>query len=195
MVCFPVNPRFGKMLALALQQDQNNKDLISYVICLICGLSVHELFIDGETSLSSEKKAENEKEDKSTAAHQRASDAPAKEEKVVKFSDMRKSWLNSHSSSNIKLLGDLMVYLVALGAVEYGEFNSNVPGEEGLFLKFCEQYGIRHKAIIEARKLRIQLTNTGKLSPRVLVSSSLDLFKIPAFGFSQSGLSRRRSSH
>ena len=155
------------MLALALQQDQTNKDLISYVICLICGLSVHELFIDGETSLGSEKKPETEdgaNKDESNH-HQRASDLP-KEEKIVKFSDMRKSWLNSHSSSNIKLLGDLMVYLVALGAVEYGEFNSNVPGEEGLFLKFCEKYGIRHKAIVEARKLKIQLTNTGTFEPK-----------------------------
>ena len=48
-----------------------------------------------------------------------------------------------------------MVLLVALGAVEY-------EVEDGV--KFCEQNGIRLKAVTEAKKLRKQLTDTGKIT-------------------------------
>ena len=51
------------------------------------------------------------------------------------------------------LLGDLMVMLKAIGACEY----------EGGTVKFCEDHGIRSKAMKEIRKLRMQLTNTGLL--------------------------------
>ena len=49
------------------------------------------------------------------------------------------------------LLGDLMIYLKAIGACEYSD-NISV---------FCERYGLREKAVREVRKLRAQLTNTG----------------------------------
>ena len=49
------------------------------------------------------------------------------------------------------LLGDLMVLLKAVGACEFADCSST----------FCDQYGIRYKAIKEVRKLRVQLTNTG----------------------------------
>ena len=44
---FPINPRYCKMLTLASQQE--DRSILSYVICMISGLSVAELFIDGET--------------------------------------------------------------------------------------------------------------------------------------------------
>ena len=65
------------------------------------------------------------------------------------------------------LLGDLMLLLVAMGAVEYEQHvnNDNKTNMETC-MKFCEQYGIRYKAIIEARKLRKQLINTGELKKK-----------------------------
>ncbi|XP_067933268.1 probable ATP-dependent RNA helicase DHX37 [Watersipora subatra] len=47
------------------------------------------------------------------------------------------------------LLGDLMVLLKAVGTVEYA----------GCSPSYCDQLGIRYKAILEIRKLRVQLTN------------------------------------
>ena len=52
------------------------------------------------------------------------------------------------------LLGDLMVLLKAVGACE---FAGCPPG-------FCEQNGIRYKAMREVRKLRAQLTNIGRIT-------------------------------
>lgn len=63
------------------------------------------------------------------------------------------------------LLGDLMLLLVAMGAVEYEQHVNKDTSIDANSLdkcmKFCEQYGIRSKAIVEARKLRKQLINTG----------------------------------
>ena len=50
------------------------------------------------------------------------------------------------------LLGDLMVLLKAIGSAEY----------QGCTPEFCQKHGLRYKAMKEVRKLRAQLTNTGK---------------------------------
>lgn len=65
------------------------------------------------------------------------------------------------------LLGDLMVLLRVVGAAEYS----------GCSEEFCRKSGVRHKALVEVRKLRRQLTDIGTVlleSERVL----LHLFKI-----------------
>ncbi len=41
MACFPVSPRYGKMLAVGHQHD-----LLPYVIAIVAALSVQELFVD-----------------------------------------------------------------------------------------------------------------------------------------------------
>ena len=51
------------------------------------------------------------------------------------------------------LLGDIMVMLNAVGASEYA----------GCIPKFCEKNHLRHKAMVEIHKLRLQLTNEGNL--------------------------------
>ena len=165
MACFPVNPRYAKMLALAIRLDDSNKEknrIISYVICLISALTVSELFLDGETTLKT-----NETTSTSTSTsksgEQQHQQQQSMEEMSVKLSDIRKSWLtNGFPGSNIKCLGDFMVFLIALGATEFEEFKSQLSSVEHCpaFLKFCHQYGLRYKAVIEARKLRVQLTNT-----------------------------------
>ncbi|XP_053680486.1 probable ATP-dependent RNA helicase kurz [Anopheles nili] len=61
----------------------------------------------------------------------------------------RKAWAGMGESL---LLGDPMVLLKAVGAAEHAN-------SKGLLEEFCEQNGIRLKAIREIRKLRVQLTN------------------------------------
>ncbi|KAK3913986.1 putative ATP-dependent RNA helicase kurz [Frankliniella fusca] len=58
---------------------------------------------------------------------------------------------------NSKLLGDPMVLLRAVGAAEYAAV-------QGDLLDFCTKNGLRHKAIVEIRKLRVQLTNEVNLN-------------------------------
>ncbi|KAL0267172.1 UNVERIFIED_CONTAM: hypothetical protein PYX00_009520 [Menopon gallinae] len=57
---------------------------------------------------------------------------------------------NWAGKGNSLLLGDIMVLLRAVGAAEYSKENLE---------EFCARNGLRHKAIIEVRKLRVQLTN------------------------------------
>uniref|UniRef100_A0A182NR66 RNA helicase n=1 Tax=Anopheles dirus TaxID=7168 RepID=A0A182NR66_9DIPT len=61
----------------------------------------------------------------------------------------RKTWAGTGESL---LLGDPMILLKAIGAAEHAN-------SKGSLVEFCEQNGIRVKAIREIRKLRIQLTN------------------------------------
>lgn len=147
MASFPINPRYSKMLVLASQQldHQDKLDILSYIICLISGLSVPELFVDGDTTVCLNP-------EKSTSNHEA-------QVVKVKYAQVRQAWLGSVPGSHCMLLGDLMLLLVALGAIEYEQHKSNSNG----CLKFCEQYGIRYKAIAEARKLRKQLVNTVNL--------------------------------
>lgn len=60
---------------------------------------------------------------------------------------MRRAWAGVGNSF---LLGDAMVLLRAVGAAECSK---------ELLEKFCTNNGLRHKAIVEIRKLRVQLTN------------------------------------
>ncbi|KAK0076440.1 hypothetical protein PV325_005365 [Microctonus aethiopoides] len=66
-----------------------------------------------------------------------------------KWLQIRQVWAGC---GNSLLLGDPMVLIKAVGAAEYA-------GSEGNILKFCEENGVRPKAITEVRKLRQQLTN------------------------------------
>ncbi|KAM7350528.1 putative ATP-dependent RNA helicase kurz [Cochliomyia hominivorax] len=66
-----------------------------------------------------------------------------------KWQKKRLSWA---STGHYQLLGDPMVLLRAVGAAEYA-------GSKGELMKFCAENGLRHKAITEVRKLRVQLTN------------------------------------
>lgn len=65
---------------------------------------------------------------------------------------LRAAWLPITPESNIHLLGDLSIVLIALGALEY-ESDARKTAE------FCERFGVRAKSVVEARKLRRQLVN------------------------------------
>lgn len=56
-----------------------------------------------------------------------------------------------------------MVILRAVGACEFA----------GCSEKFCKDNGLRHKAMVEIRKLRMQLTNTGKSGALLLIDSPI----------------------
>uniref|UniRef100_A0A8C3N9R7 Activating signal cointegrator 1 complex subunit 3 n=1 Tax=Geospiza parvula TaxID=87175 RepID=A0A8C3N9R7_GEOPR len=63
----------------------------------------------------------------------------------ARFLQMQKVWAGQ---GPMQKLGDLMVMLGAVGACEYS----------GCTREFCEQNGLRHKAMLEIRRLRGQLT-------------------------------------
>lgn len=64
----------------------------------------------------------------------------------ARLTQMKRLWAGQGASL---LLGDLMVMLGAVGACEFA----------GCTPKFCEENGLRYKAMIEIRRLRGQLTN------------------------------------
>ncbi|XP_062854362.1 probable ATP-dependent RNA helicase DHX37 [Trichomycterus rosablanca] len=64
----------------------------------------------------------------------------------ARYTQMRRLWAGQGQSL---LLGDLMVMLGAVGACEFA----------GCTPKFCEENGLRYKAMLEIRRLRGQLTN------------------------------------
>ncbi|XP_044738895.1 probable ATP-dependent RNA helicase kurz [Chrysoperla carnea] len=66
-----------------------------------------------------------------------------------KWQQTRRAWAGV---GNSLLLGDPMVLLRAVGAAEYAN-------SQGSLEKFCNDNGLRHKAVVEIRKLRVQLTN------------------------------------
>ncbi|NXK32609.1 DHX37 helicase, partial [Piprites chloris] len=65
--------------------------------------------------------------------------------KRVRFLQMQKIWAGQ---GQMQKLGDLMVLLGAVGACEFA----------GCTRKFCEENGLRYKAMLEIRRLRGQLT-------------------------------------
>lgn len=70
-------------------------------------------------------------------------------EKDSKWRTKRRAWAGS---GNSLMLGDPMVLLKAVGAAEYSH-------SQGKLQQFCDENGLRLKAVQEIRKLRIQLTN------------------------------------
>lgn len=71
-----------------------------------------------------------------------------------KWRTKRRAWA---ASGNSLMLGDPMVLLKAVGAAEFAHF-------QGKLQEFCDENGLRMKAIQEIRKLRVQLTNNINLS-------------------------------
>lgn len=67
-----------------------------------------------------------------------------------RISRLRRTWAGK---GDAKKLGDAMVLLRAVGASEYA----------GGTVKFCAENGLRHKGMVEIRKLRAQLTNSVNL--------------------------------
>ena len=75
-----------------------------------------------------------------------SSEGEDKKEHLSNITKLRRKWAGDGLS---QLLGDFMVMLRAVGAAEFS----------GCSPKFCQSSGLRHKAMVEVRKLRVQLTN------------------------------------
>lgn len=69
--------------------------------------------------------------------------------KDSKWRTKRRAWAGS---GNSLMLGDPMVLLKAVGAAEFSH-------SQGKLQEFCDENGLRLKAVQEIRKLRVQLTN------------------------------------
>ncbi|XP_069789305.1 probable ATP-dependent RNA helicase DHX37 isoform X2 [Narcine bancroftii] len=123
MASFPVAPRYAKMLALSKQHD-----CMPYVIVIVSGMTVRELFEKFDRPTTSDEKSEEQKKEK------------------ARVSQMQNVWAGQGPSLQ---LGDIMVMLGAVGACEYA----------GCTPHFCMKNGLRHKAMVEVRRLRGQLTN------------------------------------
>lgn len=97
---FPVSPRYGKMLAIAIQQD-----LLDYAIAIVSLLTVQEIFIYPDQQKQTE---EDENEEDLVKLK--------KESGTEKFNLIKKKWLTSNSN-----LGDIMLMLKACFASELNE--------------------------------------------------------------------------
>ncbi|KAK3586402.1 hypothetical protein CHS0354_013106 [Potamilus streckersoni] len=92
MACFPVSPRYAKMLALGHQHD-----LLPYVVAIVSALSVQEIFVENFKPSEEHEKVEFTK-------------------KLEHMKAVKRLWAGTGHSL---LLGDLMVLLKTVGACEY----------------------------------------------------------------------------
>ncbi|KAJ4445445.1 hypothetical protein ANN_07250 [Periplaneta americana] len=113
----------------------HQQGLLPYTVCMVAALSVQEVLLEVPIH-GVEEEAEN-------AGQKRA-----------QWIQTRRKWAGM---GNSLLLGDPMVLLRAVGASEFA-------GRRGQLLQFCMDNGLRHKAITEIRKLRVQLTNEVNLN-------------------------------
>lgn len=139
MSTYPVSPRYAKMLCVARRYN-----VLPHIIAVVASLTVRDVLLTGRASEmgledddESVKNVNNSSEG-SSARHQDINKA-------------REQW----KLEGIKGGSDLAANLCAIGACDFVGVNS-----ERLF-SFCSEHFIRHKAIIEISKLRLQLSKTG----------------------------------
>uniref|UniRef100_H2ZDK7 Activating signal cointegrator 1 complex subunit 3 n=1 Tax=Ciona savignyi TaxID=51511 RepID=H2ZDK7_CIOSA len=127
---FPVHPRYGKMIAMAIDQKSN---VVEYVITIVAALTVKELFASFQYDADQD-------QDKVGLQMLR--------QLAARLQHMKVLWCTGGGPQR-RLLGDPMVYLGAIGAAEFA----------GATPSYCANNCLRPKAVIEIRKLRSQLTN------------------------------------
>lgn len=111
MACFPVSPRFAKMLSLGHQQG-----LLPYVIAVVAALSVQEVFVE---------------------LHQASPDDKTEfQEKLKYMTRIKRMWAGSNHSLQ---LGDLMVLLKAVGACEYQGAKPEFCEKHGIRIKAMKE--------------------------------------------------------
>lgn len=116
--------RYAKMLCLGHQEN-----CMEFVIALVSALTVREIFQDGVNQSGF------------------CGDKEEMKKMRMQITQLRRTWAGQGEAQK---LGDLMVFLRAVGASEYA----------GCTEKFCQKNGLRYKGMVEIRKLRIQLTNS-----------------------------------
>ncbi|XP_070571551.1 probable ATP-dependent RNA helicase DHX37 [Ptychodera flava] len=109
MACFPVAPRYAKMLALGKQED-----CLQYTIAIVSALTVHDLFEEFDQTPASQDHKEEQRKLKARISH------------------YKRMWAGQGESL---LLGDLMVLLSAVGASEFGGMSAAFCGSHGMRYK------------------------------------------------------------
>lgn len=117
----------------------NQYDLLPYVVCLVAILSVREPM----------KLMESQSED-----------GEEKEKATKEIMHLRRSWATGNGrQSQLMLLGDVSVLLRAM--IEFEK-------ETGDWRHFCQRCGVRLEAMIEAKKMRRQLTDIiNRVAPEI----------------------------
>lgn len=174
MSYFPLSPRFSKMQVLWMITDdcrilvaaQDSTRILEYILALVSGLSVGNLFIK-EESIGSKKGPKTEATQDAEAEEQkRAQRARYYKTMQVCFQKETHEWqMFSGNASH----SDSMTILSAVGA--YWSHRSRF-GAGASLLSFCEDHFLRAKALEEVTKLVEQLTRICKLR--------LDLKILPA---------------
>jgi ATP-dependent RNA helicase DHX37/DHR1 len=130
---YPLSPRFGKMLALG-----NQLDCIPYVIAMVAGMSVGDLFVP-ENQVDMTPVGRQEDEVYSQAEHEQDTQ---REQRRQRYNEARAAFSKYHRTS------DALKMLTAVCAYAWEE--SDI---------WCEENFLRAKAMKETMQLRQQLTN------------------------------------
>jgi ATP-dependent RNA helicase DHX37/DHR1 len=135
---YPLSPRFSKMLSLG-----NQHDCIPYVVALVAGLSVGDLFMpENQTDITPIRR----QEDQIYSQADQELDTQ-REQRRKRYNEVRAAFSKYDRAS------DALKMLTAVCA--YGWEESDV---------WCEEHFVRAKAMKEAMQLRQQLTNIVRVS-------------------------------
>lgn len=144
MSMFPVNPRFGKMLANGTQHG-----CLPYVVAIVSGLSVGDPFLH-EDIMGKEEDSDidhTDEEDSLRISHLKSEELRDKE----KRKSIRRAFYSSQKIHTALGNGqsDIFKLLSVIGAYEFAGGTS----------QFCKDHFVRPKAMEEIHKLRAQISS------------------------------------
>ncbi|KAF2216579.1 hypothetical protein CERZMDRAFT_33446 [Cercospora zeae-maydis SCOH1-5] len=142
LINYPVNPRFGKMLLLGRQYD-----VAPYIIALVAGLAVGDLFIPEPQLLRNEDEDDlSDAEDRSVRKRMDAAAQTAAEKRRQAYGRSREALTYKGDTS------DAMKVLTAVVAHAHAEAGGEASA-------FCDKHFLREKGMSEVQALRRQLYN------------------------------------
>ncbi|KAI5367564.1 Putative helicase, P-loop containing nucleoside triphosphate hydrolase [Septoria linicola] len=142
LINYPVNPRFGKMLLLG-----RHYNVLPYIIALVAGLAVGDLFIpEPQSAKKDEDEEDSDYEHRSARKLMDAAAQTAAEKRQQAYGRARQALTYKGDTS------DAMKVLTAVVAHAHA-------GVENESAAFCEQHFLREKGMGEVQALRRQLHN------------------------------------
>ncbi|KAM3423119.1 hypothetical protein BST61_g575 [Cercospora zeina] len=142
LINYPVNPRFGKMLLLGRQYD-----VVPYIIALVAGLAVGDLFIPEPQLLRNDNEDDlSDAEERSARKRMDAAAQTAAEKRRQAYGRAREALTYKGDTS------DAMKVLTAVVAHAHAE-------ADGEASSFCDKHFLREKGMSEVQGLRRQLHN------------------------------------
>ena len=128
---FPVSPRYGKMLVLAMQHN-----VLNYVVAIVAGLSAQHspfvFYVEEVGEVEGEEREEKKKE--------------RKEKRRQMVLESKRKWGGEES--------DCLAMLSSIGAFHYA---GKGKGGEERQRRFCVQHNLNYKVMVEIEELRKQL--------------------------------------